>query len=179
MHRIRLASTVCALTAAALTLGVSPGWASCAEESGPEGEQVVFVGTADTERRGYTRLRVEEVWNGPDLAPRVWVRSGQEQPPFPLSLVTSVSGSGDAELVEGRRYVVGASEQFTTSLCSVTAVEGPLRNTPGRPREARAPDVSGLTGVDPPAGPWEIAAVLAALVLAGGWLVHAVRRRGD
>lgn len=70
-----------------------PAHASCAEGSGPEGAPVVFVGTAEVNRRGYTRLAVVEVWHGPDLAPNVWVLSGQEQPSLPLNLVQVVASS--------------------------------------------------------------------------------------
>lgn len=107
------------LLAAVSAVTVPEARASCTSVSGPEGAVVVFVGTAEAERRGYTRLRAEEVWHGPDLAPEVWVLSGQEQPPFLLNLLTGVSSSVDAELVEGSRYVIGASEQFSTSACSI------------------------------------------------------------
>jgi len=54
----------------ALILGApAPAVASCAQDSGPGGSDIVFVGTAQEERRGFTRLAVDEVWLGPDLAP--------------------------------------------------------------------------------------------------------------
>ena len=54
-----------------------PALASCAAEPGPSGAPLVFVGTAEGERRGYTQFEVAGVLAGPDLAPEVWVRSGR------------------------------------------------------------------------------------------------------
>lgn len=154
--------------AAAVLLGAAaaPADASCAEDSGPEGADLVFVGTAEENRRGYTRLAVEEVWHGPDLAPQVWVLAGQEQPPFPLSLVSGMSSSVDADLVEGRRYVIGASRSFDTGACSVEELVSRQSEAEGRPDDPREPTAAGLDGADPPAGPVEIGLVTGALVLA-------------
>jgi hypothetical protein len=157
----------------ALLLPVSPATASCAEDSGPDGAPVIFVGTADAERRGYTRFEVEEVWTGPDLAPEVWVLSGQEQAPWPLNLISNVSSSTDASFVEGRRYVVGASESFATGACAISTK---VRSNPA----ARAPVEDGDRGADPPAGPLELAlwAVgFLALIAAAVGLVRTLRRR--
>ena len=151
--------------------------ASCAEDSGPAGSYVVFVGRAEEERRGYTRLVVEEVWRGPDLAPEVWVLSGQEQPPVPFNLLQAVGSSNDADFVDGHRYVVGASDGFQTGACSSEEVVGTTEQAPGRPREPRVPQADGLEGADPPAGPWQIGLVSAGVVLAAGGLVRWLRRR--
>src|SRR4051812_43957741 len=102
--------------------GAAPSYASCAADSGPEGSPVVFVGTADGERRGFTHFAVSEVWAGPDLAPGVWVLSGQRQPRWPLNLFTAVGSSVDADFVDGDVYVVGASRQFQAGACSVEEV---------------------------------------------------------
>ena len=126
----------------------SPAAASCAQDSGPGGSPVIFVGTAEAERRGYTQFEVDEVWAGPELAPRVWVLSGQEQPPWPLSVLSGVGGSTDAEFVNGKKYVVGASLSFSTSACSVSEAE----DSNGA-NEVRKPSEDGTTGADPPIGP--------------------------
>lgn len=151
--------------------------ASCTEDSGPAGSDVVFVGRAEEERRGYTRLVVEEVWHGPDLAPEVWVLSGQEQPPVPFNLLQRVGSSVDADFVDGHRYVVGASDGFQTSACTSEEVVGATEQAPGRPGEPRAPQADGLEGADPPAGPWQIGLVSAGVVLAAGGLMRWLRRR--
>ncbi len=170
-----IAATV--LAVAPLLAVTVPAEASCAEGSGPAGSDVVFVGTAEEERRGYTRLVVEEVWHGPDLAPEVWVLSGQEQPPFPFNLLQVVGSSNDADFVDGHRYVVGASDSFQTGACSSEEVVGATEQAPGRPRNPRGPEAEGLEGADPPAGPWEIGLVSAGVVLATGGLVRWLRRR--
>ena len=118
--------------------GAAPSYASCAQDSGPDGAQVIFVGTADGERRGFTHFSVTEVWAGPDLSPGVWVLSGQRQPRWPFNLFSAVGSSVDAHFVDGGRYVVGASRQFETSACSVDEVPSG-RTAPGRPTDVRAP----------------------------------------
>ncbi|HEU4812136.1 MAG TPA: hypothetical protein VFT00_08330 [Nocardioides sp.] len=154
----------------ALVAVPAPAYASCAADSGPEGSPVVFVGTAQEERRGFTRFEVEEVWAGPDLADEVWVLSGQEQPPFPLNMFSAVSSSVDAEFIDGDRYVVGASDDFRTGACSVSEATADLDSL--RPDDARSPVDGGATGADPPLGPWTIglmgagAGVLVALAVA-------------
>ena len=161
------------LVAAALLLPGSPATASCAQDSGPDGAPVIFVGSAETERRGYTRFQVEEVWAGPDLAPEVWVLSGQKQSPWPLNLIQGVSSSTDASFVEGRRYVVGASESFATNTCAISTK---AKDNPA----AHAPVEGGATGANPPAGPLELAlwvGVVIAVLAGSVSLVQARRRR--
>ncbi len=165
-----IAATV--LVVAPLLAAPTPAQASCTEGSGPAGSDVVFVGNAQEERRGYTRLVVEEVWHGPDLAPEVWVLSGQQQPPFPISLLQAVGSSVDAELLEGDRYVIGATETFSTNVCTIEELSGPTAQAPGRPEGPREPEAEGLEGADPPAGPWEIGLVSAAVVLAAAGLAR-------
>ena len=157
--------------AAGLLLPASPAAASCVEDSGPDGSPVVFVGTAEAERRGYTRFAVEEVWAGPDLASEIWVRSGQDQPAWPLSYLSAVGSSVDADFVAGDRYVVGASRSFDTSACTISGDGvGPS------PADARAPVDDGETGADPPIGPLgQTLVVVGALALVVG-LVVALRR---
>lgn len=168
---------VTGLVAGSLFVGSGPAHASCTDDSGPQGSEVVFVGVAEEERRGYTRLVVLEVWDGPDLAPEVWVRTGQEQPPFPLNLMAGVGSSVDADLAEGRPYAVGADGDFVTNVCRIRELSRPVSSAPGRPDGAREPSLDGLEGADPPAGPWQIGIVSALLVFATARLVYVVRRR--
>jgi hypothetical protein len=145
MRRVQL---VLAMVVAFMLLPMQPAVASCAEGSGPEGSPVIFVGTAESERRGYTRFTVDEVLVGPDLAPEVWVLSGQEQGTWPKSMFSGVSSSVDADFTDGERYVVGASRSFDTGACSVTEADGRTRST-----SARQPVDDGAVGADPPIGP--------------------------
>ena len=159
-----------------LVAGGPPGAASCAAGSGPAGSNVIFVGTAEENRRGYTRLTVSEALAGPRLAPEVWVRSGQDQPPWPLHLFLGVSGSTDAELVEGRQYVVGASRQFDTSVCSVVELAAAKAVEPLRTR-AEPPTPSGSEGADPPMGSVSAGLVVTGLIAGVAVAGTALRRR--
>jgi hypothetical protein len=163
--------------AALVVAGAPAATASCAEGSGPAGSPVVFVGTAGEQRGSYTRFAVSEVWQGPDLAPEVWLLTGQEQPPWPLSLVLGVSSSNDATLTSGERYVVGASEDFATGACSID--EASTEATAGqRPEEARPPvDAGGAEGADPPLGAVGKGLVGAAVVATLGAVLVVRRRR--
>lgn len=145
MRRIRLAAAVVLVGG---LLPMQPAAASCAEGSGPDGSPVIFVGTAGSERRGYTSFEVDEVRAGPDLAPEVWVQSGQQQPPWPLSWLSAVGSSGDADFIDGERYVVGASRSFVTDVCSITEADARTHST-----SAREPVEDGVKGADPPIGP--------------------------
>lgn len=121
----------------------SPSSASCAAGSGPAGSAVVFRGTAVEQVHGYARFAVAEVWAGPDLAPEVWVQSGQTDP--------GVSASTDADFEVGRRYVVGASRGLQTNACSVSWPGA--GSSVQRPTHVRAPVANGLTGDQPAWGP--------------------------
>lgn len=154
--RLGRATAAAALALAAVgAANVAPAYASCAEDSGPAGSPVIFVGSVEDQRRGFTQFSVGEVLTGPDLAPHVWVQSGQEQPPWPASLLLGVGSSGDAELLPGQRYVVGASADFHTNACSVSEFSSSSDSAAvgDRPAPARAPVPSGSAGADPPLGP--------------------------
>ena len=173
MRRPQLSAAV---VVASLLLPVQPAVASCVEGSGPDGSPVIFVGTAETERRGYTRFSVDEVRVGPDLAPEVWVLSGQEQPQWPMNLLSAVGSSTDAHFIDGEKYVVGASRSFGTDACSIAEADGRTRST-----SAREPVDDGAPGADPPIGPlgqtlW-VAGVLALVAAIVGFLRR--RRRHD
>lgn len=130
----------------------APAHASCTEDSGPSGSPVVFVGSVEEQRRGFTRFSVVEVWAGPDLASEVWVLSGQRQPPWPMSMFGGVGSSADADFRDGATYVVGTSQGFGTGACSVEEASSDLKEIAGRPNEPRAPVSNGEEGADPPIG---------------------------
>jgi len=175
MRRLLRAAGACLLLAVVLGVhGAPTALASCAGGSGPSDRPVVFVGSAQEERRGFTRFSVTEVWAGPDLAPEVWVQSGQEQARWPFSIFMRVSSSTDADFIMGESYVVGASAGFVTSVCSVEELSP---SSPDRPEQPRAPLADGAEGADPPIGPvgqglW-IAGVLTTIVAA----IAVLRRR--
>lgn len=175
-HRV-LVLAVPAAACGALAVSGSAAVASCAEGSGPDGSHVVFVGTLQEERGGYSRLAVQEVWVGPDLAAEVWVLTGQEQPPFPFNLFSGVSSSVDADLRRGRRYVIGATRAFGTNACSIADVTEESTLDEQRPPVTREPSEAGSEGADPPAGAVELALWGSVAVTAVGALVWALRRR--
>ena len=174
---MRAAVAASVLLLAATATGASPAAASCASGSGPSGSPVIFVGTPEVQRRGFTRFAVTSVWAGPDLAPSVWVLSGQRQPPWPLDLFLGVSGSNDADFVEGTRYVVGASSGFQTGACRVAEVPAGRAEPADRPVGARPPTPDGAEGADPPMGPLGEALWVAAPFVGAGLAVALVRRR--
>lgn len=152
-------------------VGAPAATASCGPDGGPEGSDIIFVGTAEENRRGYTRFGVSEVLAGPTLAPEVWVLSGTKQRPWPFSIFGGVSSSVDADFVVGEHYVVGSGLGFVTNACSSEALtgEGQLRQL--RTPTAGPPQSGGLEGADPPmdavATSLAIAAGLAALLALG------------
>lgn len=150
-----------------ISVPLAPASASCAAASGPEGSPIIFVGTAEDERGGYTRFTVSEVWEGPDLAAEVWVLSGQQQPSFPFNLISTVASSVDADFTDGERYLVGADGEFETNACRVQEMSTvPADQAP--PNGVREPTGDGATGADPPLGPVEqgllVSAVLALMI---------------
>ena len=124
--------------------------ASCASGAGPEGSDIIFVGTAAENRRGYTRFAVSEVLAGPALAPDLWVQSGQEQPRWPLSLISGVSSSVDADFTVGDQYVVGTGDEFVTSACESEALRGGQQLQQLRRPNSGPVRPGGLEGADPP-----------------------------
>lgn len=166
------------MTATCLALPVSTASASCAEDSGPSGSAVQFVGTVLDERAGHTRFGVFEVWTDPDLAREVWVRTELEPPAWPWSLVSGHSSSVDADLAEGATYAVGASADFVSSACTI--VEADAVADEDRPESSRPPTDDGLTGSDPPLAPATITALVigaaATALLIGLWLRRRQRR---
>lgn len=174
------------LTASAVLVGdvvlrPTAASASCADDSGPARSPVVFAGRAEEERRGFTRFSVRTVWPGPDLAPEVWVQSGQRQPPWPLRLLTSVRSSVDADFEVGETYLVGASEDFLTGACTSLPLADIARDPSAAdspPSGARGPSDHGSAGADPPIGSVIETGVVAGTVVAMiGVLVLARRRR--
>jgi hypothetical protein len=158
-----LARLAVAAFLASSAIGTSgPASASCAAQEGPPDSPVVFDGIADAQRGGYTRFVVLRVWDGPDLAPEVWVLSGQAQPPFPLNLFSSVASSTDADFVHGEYYLVGASDTFETGACSAQEMSDDV--VP--PDDVRGPTNGGSEGADPPLAPVWQAVSLAAVIVA-------------
>jgi hypothetical protein len=162
--------------AVAVTMAL-PSRASCGSDNGPQGSSIIFAGSAQEDRRGYTRFSVTEVWTGPDLAPEVWVRSGQEQPPWPFGLLQGVSSSGDVQFPVGAPYIVGATHDFRTDACSVEPA-GPASDDL-RPQQVRSPVADGRTGIDPPVGAGEAALRFGTLAVVAGLAVmlYGKRRR--
>jgi hypothetical protein len=177
MHRLLRVAAPLLVVAVLLSISTVPqAFASCASDSGPAGSPIIFVGSAQEERRGFTRFTVVEVWAGPGLAPEVWVLSGQEQPPWPLNLLAGVGSSGDVEFRIGARSVVGASRDFKTSSCSVQPAGSASKSL--RPDQVRSPVPGGVEGADhPPLGPVGIGLSLAAFATVTGAAVVLVRRR--
>lgn len=161
---------------AALLAAPAPSYASCAQDSGPQGSPVVFVGTAEENRSGFTRFEVDEVWAGPDLADEVWVLSGQEQSPWPLNIWQGAGSSIDADFSTGESYVVGATADFSTNDCRVAAASADLGDL--RPDDPRSPVSDGATGADPPIGPWASGSIVIGVVLLlWGLRLNSRRRR--
>lgn len=176
MRRAVGGSAMAALCASLLIVPAGPAYASCASDSGPLGSSIIFVGTAVEERRGYTRFEVSEVWEGPALAPEIWVLSGQEQPTWPLSLLQVVGGSNDASFESESQYIVGASRSFQTNDCVVEAVGASDPATP-QPDDVQPSTKDGLPGADPPIGPVGQGLWLAGIAAVVGAAVFARRRQ--
>lgn len=126
--------------------------ASCAEpsaasllESAEERGQSVFVGSViEGGNQHRSRMAVDQVWSGPDLAPVVLVRTGPEQLPWPLSKVLVSSTSADADLVLGEQYLVATHGDFATSICSSMVADADVLAQ--APDDARPPTDGGSTG---------------------------------
>lgn len=151
----------------AILTGVMLLWPTAAAAScaGPSRQLVAqspiaFVGTVTAVDGGYARLDVDTVARGPDLAPSVWVQTGQQPSLFNV----------------GSRYAVGGYDDFRTNECLVyetntTTVAGVA------PGQHRQPGANGLTGADvATSGPpgLLVAGVIVGAVTA---LVLGVRRR--
>jgi len=157
-------------------LGAGPAAASCAEltpASLLDGGEVM-LGTAVEVDGHRAVLDLEEVWSGPDRAPRYRVVTGETSP--------TVGSSGDVELVEGERYLV-ALRGSRTDACSVLVVgDGGDVTTAeldaARPADVRAPVEGADGGGDGPVVPLAAAGAGGALAaVLAGVLVVAVRRR--
>lgn len=162
----------------ALAMSARPAVASCA---GPiedllEDLPVVFIGTVIEERVGYGRMEVEQVWQGPDLAPQVWVQGGQDQPPWPARFLIGVAGSGDIDFSLGDRYLVASDSSFRTNDCIAQPMTEE-RLAQLAPSEIREPAPDGLRGADPPLTNLAASLRLAALVVGSALLVRRWRRR--
>lgn len=140
----------------------------------------LFVGTVEETGDGFTRFQVEEVWRGPDLAPETWVQTGQEQPPWPLSLFESAASSTDADLAVGRRYVVGTYGDFVTNSCLVAEMGNAAEFGDLKPANVREPVAQAPQGADPPVdGRLLMGGVVVVVVSGLAWLVWLRKRRGE
>ncbi|MGN0065412.1 MAG: hypothetical protein ACI379_14335 [Nocardioides sp.] len=154
-----------------LTVTGTAAHADCAGPFDGTGDHV-FSGIAEKNDGPYTRFSVQRVWEGDDLAADVWVLAGQEQAPWPLSLLVGVSSSVDAEFEVGQQYVVGTTEEFATNVCQVATLD-----ELSVPEDARQPVAGGEKGAELPMGPLGrtvlVVGVVGGLVL----LFRALRRR--
>jgi len=160
---VRRLSLAILVAGAPFLLGPPAATASCGPDGGPEGSDIIFVGTAEENRRGYTRFEVSEVLAGPALAPEVWVLSGTKQRPWPFSLFGGAASSVDADFVVGEKYVVGTGRGFATSACTSEAFLGEEQLQSLRTSTAGPPQAAGLDGADPP-----IDAMTTSLAIAAG-----------
>ena len=145
-----------------VTTVAGPAAASCGGEVSEfvSRMQRVFVGTVAQQSASHAQFDVEQVWRGPDLAPRVVVQTGQS---WPLSLISGLSSSNDAMLEPGRTYVVALEEDtLRTNACLVGEVTPELLAL--APDDVRDPVRGGLSG-------GQGAAVSPAVMLAGAGLV--------
>jgi len=131
------------LVAASLAVGTAPAHASCA---GPQSQAVLsqpvqFVGRVVEPERGVTLFRVEEVWTGPDLAPDVWVETGER--------ARGAGSSVDLHPETGDRYLVGADAGLGTSVCTALRVTGEAQLAALRPSTVRPSVADGLEGQGP------------------------------
>lgn len=152
--------------------------ASCAGPPEPATAPVSFVGTVIETAGPYVRFDVAGQGSGPALAPQVWVLGGVEPQGWPWSLLGAAGFSSvDLRPHEGQVYAVGAYREgggLTTSICASSPVGA--REDPPAELVARAPEVDGLRGQEPPLNPWIYTGPALALLLAlGGWALF--RRR--
>lgn len=120
---------------------------SCAAPSDwmPDADHV-FVGRI-TDVRGETmQVEVDEVWQGEDLARRVWLRraSGMDGW-FPFSVEGRVPDGWSSPT----EYVIATHEGFVVDPCGLWARSEPLEyGVPGE-RSPRPPAAAGASGVEP------------------------------
>ena len=146
-----------ARSAAAMVLAVSMlitapadvARASCGGPFRPKRAPWVFVGTAVRQTASHAVINVEQVWRGRDLAPEILLKTGQDQPPWPLSMFGGLHGSGDIALKPGRRYVVGLEEGPVLRTNSCVVVEATPKLLAKAPPDAREPVPGALSGMSP------------------------------
>ncbi len=138
----------------------------------------LFIGTVLETRDGFARFQVDEVWRGPDLASKLWVQTGQKQPPWPISLFEGGASSTDADLAVGRRYVVGTYGDFVTNSCLVAEMGNAADFGDLKPATVREPVATAPQGADPPVdGRLLMGGALAVLVGGVAWLVWFRKQR--
>ena len=156
MKTLSRAGAALTLAAAALVLQ-APGASalSCVHPSDwyPEAEHV-FVGRVSDVAGDKIQVDVSEVWQGPDLADRIWMeRDTSMDMWFPFSR--------DGEVPEGysspEEYVIAAQEDLVLGACSLAPLDGggygvPGADSPRPPAAAGESDDATVveTGVAPP-----------------------------
>jgi hypothetical protein len=107
----------------------------------PDAEHVFVARIADVDGPRL-QLQVREVWQGDDLAERVWVRRD-------TGLDMWFAFNGDGEIEDGysspTEYVVAAQEDLMVGPCSLASVDGSGYGVPGA-EEPRAPVSEGEDG---------------------------------
>ena len=150
--------------------------ASCGGPFRPTRAAWVFVGTAVRQTASHALIDVEQVWRGRDLAPEILVKTGQDQPPWPLSMFGGLHGSGDIALEPGRRYVVGLEEGPVLRTNNCVVVEATPELLAKAPDDARGPVPGAVSGMSP--ARWIAPALWGGVALALiGALTVVVRRR--
>lgn len=131
----------------------------------------VFVGTVTQQGISTARIDVEQVWRGPDLAPMIVVKTGQDQLPWPLSVFLRSGSSADVALEPGTTYVVALQDddpqQLRTNSCLVAPATRPLLAlAPGDARDPVPGAMSGMVaGIFTPGVALGAGVVITALVL--------------
>lgn len=163
----KIALLAATLVIATTIFPLSPATASCAapESISPP---IVFLGEVESERQGYVRFSVSEVWSDIALAKQVWVES------------SSGGTSEDAlDLKVGETFLVGTDEHFVTDVCQVfpASAKLPVISSSSGPHR---PSADGRSGAELPPSPLAVIAVVVALASSGlvalAWFV---RRRSS
>jgi hypothetical protein len=165
------------------TLLAAPGGAaaSCAPPAGPPrppslvAYDQVFAGLVERTTNGgdAAEVRVEDVWHGPDLPPRVVVVGGQ--------LERGVASSADRSYRAGERYAFFVDRADDGSLrdnaCTPTAPLSSLASVD--PPGTRLPDPSAAAPADPRGvlTRWGVEAAAGAAALTAGVMAVVARRR--
>jgi MYXO-CTERM domain-containing protein len=145
-NSLRVAS-VLGLAATGLVLQVSGASAlSCVDPTEWYADaEHVFVGSVADVDGSRIAFEVREVWQGDDLAERVWLRRAQG---MDVWYEFSVEGEVEEGYSSPRQYVVAVQEDLVVSPCGLAPVDGSGYGVPGAD-SPRPPVLSGEGGVEP------------------------------